>query len=352
MNPIYDCPINISLEEMKLYIEDCGSPALLIDGQGRLLARNEQADGKNVPTRLGASVKGLVAMCELQWLNGMEYGEVRGLRMKSEDITNAMVARFKNFFFIGWIPTRGSLAKSVLGVSAAVNVRASGVLDFCSKLNEHKADEMLAMKTMTSEMLCRQINLGRMLEIVTDTNVKNANCFNAHTVLKTVCGIAAEMLGKNDVPIRVKLTPEGTPCYGIEEDYCSAASTLISFAIRHCNQGKVCVESYVKDKSYIFTVSFKSGVPFKELEDALYSEETPKGVNAINLKADLLYIRCIAENGFWGLTLTESETKDITLSLSTPFAKVKTLELLQPSMGEKLRPIIEAQFVFLRKSGN
>lgn len=341
MNPAFDCPYDTPIEEMKRYIEEYSHPALLIDEKGKVLARNSLADYKVAPVRLGAYIKSLMHVQELEMLRNMHRGEIRSIQLKTENIANAVVVRFKGFYFIGWLSTRAGLTKSVLDVNSEVGKGSFGVLDFCSGLDENEPYDMLKMKQLTSEQLCRQMNLGRMLEIVTDTNIKPQKTFNPYNSVKAVCDIATEVLGEGNPSIRVKLDGTLGACNGIEEDYCSAVAAMLAFAIKHCAAGGIWVDGTLTDRKYRLSVSFKSDISVQELEE----EQTA------HLKADLLYIRCIAENGLWGFSVDKTASGEARLNFSVPLYAMEVMPLMQPAVYESLRAVVKTQLVFLRKKG-
>lgn len=330
---------------MKQYIEAYKHPALLIDAHGKVLARNTAADFRAAPIRIGASIKPIMSVQDLESLRSMSYGEIKSVQIRTERVAGAMAVRFRGFWYLGWMPSRAKLARAVLDVNSAVGNGSLGVLNYCMSLDERSAGDMGLFKQVVSEQLRREMNVDRMLEIVSNSDLKRFKSFNPYLAAGTVCGIADGLMrhGKQTLICRLDATDVG--CTGIEEDYCSALSAMIAFAMKNCAGGRIWVEGVTADRRYRVKVSFKSTVSIGDIDAALYGVDEDSTASTAVYNADLLYIRCIAENGLWGFSAEEDAGGEITLDFSVPLYAAEAMSLMQPGHCETLSALIKAQLL-------
>lgn len=343
MNPAFDCPFDTAIEEMKNYIERYNHPAVLLDEAGKLVARNAPADFKTVPVRIGGSIKRILPSQGFAPYILMPLGEMRLIQIKTSEVSNVIIMRFRDYYYLGWMPSRLNLAKGVLNLKSAATGGNLSVIDYCMGNKLETPEEVRLLKQAASEQLRREMNLGRMLEIVTNCNVKQYTRFNPYRSAKTVCDIAEELMENGETVLLSKLSSVDYSCMGIEEDYCSALAAMVAFAAKNSLDKRLWVESRATGRIYRVSVSFKSGMVKEDLEKVISGTEVSGAGNESLLNAELLYIRCIAENGVWGFGVSESKTGDTVLELSVQLGATEAMPLAQPAVSERVSTLIKAQ---------
>lgn len=348
MDGVLDWPYDATIEALKGYMESYGHPALLIDEKGKVLARNSLADKGFIPERV-THVRGLLPAEDLGLLRNLNPGEVRSVQLKTKGAAETIVVRLKYCFFLGWRPARDELSKSVLDANSSVGKGSLSLLNYFAKAEGDSGDGLTSFKRLTEEQLCRQVQLSRMMEIVTNTNVRIPGLFAPYFAAKSVCEIAGKMLEDGDGPALVFSVDYAEECCrGVEEDYCSAVSAMIAFAAKNCTAGFVRADGTLEGRRYVFRVSFKSEIPTENLSGGIRGAEDAKAALSPDAASDLLYIRCLAENGLWGLEARETGGQT-TLVLSVPVARTKEAAMLQPASLESVRAIVRVQLAFLYK---
>lgn len=336
MNPVYDCSYTTSLEDMKLYIQSFDKPSILVDGKGKLLGRNKLATYKLFPARIGGYTNSFLPPAEVQYLRHMQLGEMRRIQLR---LGAAVAVKFMSYYFIALKSNLAERTNAILKLNSEVNETASAVFSYCIGA-ERDCHE--AVRGLLSEQMCRQYNCGKMLELVMGSDNDYHKSFNPYTVAEVVCDIAAKLDGAEGADVRIGLDRCVFVSHGNEEDYCSLLAAMVSFGVRNRATDAVRITGAVKHSSYRFDVEFKSFLPPSDIQ-MLFGDSDGAASASLGVRADVMYMRSLADNSFWMLELKPLADGDVRLSLSVPIVMPKTLTLARQKPEYRLRGIAEIQ---------
>lgn len=340
MNPVYDCSYTTSLEDMKLYIQGFDKPSILVDDKGRLLGRNKLATYKLFPARVGGYTGSFLPPGELQYLRCMQLGEMRRIQLRSGA---AAAVRFMSYYFIALKPNLAERAGAFLKLNSEINKTASAVFSYCMGATP---DCHEVVRGLLTEQVCRQYNCGKMLEMVMGGGEVFQKDFNPYSVSEVVCELASRLDGAGTAEVQISLDRCVFVSRGDEESYCSLLAAMVSFGIRNRASDTVRIIGAVKHSYYRFDVIFKSSVPPSDIQMLLRDSDGASSAT-LGVRADIMYMRSVADSGFWLLELKVLADGDVRLSLSVPISKPSTLTLAQPKRRHGLYSAAEMQLASL-----
>lgn len=336
LNPVYDCSYTTSLEDMKLYMQGFDKPSILVDDRGKLLGRNKLATYKLFPVRVGGYTGSFLPPAELQYLRHMQFGEMRQIQLR---VGAAVAAKFCCYYFIALKANLAERTAAVLKLNSEVNETASAVFSYCIGAERDRHE---AVRSLLSEQMCRQHNCSKMLELVTGSNKGYHKEFNPYNVSEVVCDVASRLDGAGEADVQISLDRCVFLSRGNEEDYCSLLAAMVSFGIGNRATDTVRITGAVKHSSYRFDVEFKSSVPPSDIQMLLLDSDGASSAS-LGVRADIMYMRSLADNSFWMLELKSLADGEVRLSLSVPIVMPKAMTLAQQRPEYKLRGVAEIQ---------
>lgn len=336
MNPMYDCSNDTPLENMKTFIESFDRPAILINDKGKVIGKNKLATFKLIPVRMGGYLRDFLPPGELRVLRFMKLGERRWMQL---DIGAAIAVRFSGFILITIKRSVQEYKNIVFDISDGVNESLTTVLNYCLGVACEYHEET---QKLIKEHMCRQINCNKMLSMVHGTDFHCRKDFNPYNVATVVCDIASKLDGAGDAVIETEVDTCLYVCRGDDEDYCSLLAAMTSFGLRYRRSETVRLIGALKNNKYRFDVCFKSSVPPRDIE-RLLNDMDGTTFAPLSLRADIMYMRSIADNFFWKFEVQPLQTGEMRLSVYVPVDMPKLLPLGQRRPQTRLRFVAEVQ---------
>lgn len=325
MNPIYDCPLSMGVDDIVSILEWCDTPALIIGMDKRLITYNNKIEKSAKATEILTLIQ-MMCSQSFHFLDTMQVGELICVQGGMGSSVCLQVARFECFYYVSVNEGKPSKLQNKPQVEDVIPSRHYDV----------GAEEGLSLNTDTetrrrqerdvqdqSDFTMRYISVDRIVE---EEERSDDLLFDPGEAAAFVCNIAKNELPCYSAELFTNIVLSDRLSDMNQEQYCVAVAALLMIAEKHTDNGVVKVEGQKDGEKYKLSVVFGWGEGYKRLAE-MGSMDYKDWYKLFGSEAKALteYKRDLG----WQFELNEHRGGTLCLSLSIPLTAKESFSFLR-----------------------
>ncbi len=314
MNPAFECPTNLSVEDMKGQIEKCNSPCLITDERFRILSQNNRAL-KAFKVKDGGLFLPFIFPSDYRKFIIMRIGQICRVKLDGKITGFATVTRFKHYYLFLLEPPMESFVQGAVRIKSEADRRVSEVEEFCARMGRDVIADKSGLNLVRNRQLVRKFNSEHMLEMVSEISVRQRESFEPSIDLNRICKFANDELAGKGVIVYGDALSSPFCCSGVKADLYTAVSVMIAVATELSCDGKIRFKGAYSEYKYRVLVDCRP--------TRTGSADTEKHDEQIE------YLNCIAASNGWFVRIFEEEDRT-SLVLIMPCNEERTLTVRIP----------------------
>ena len=337
MNPINDCPLSVSVEDILSVLEWCDTPSLIMGKDKKLIACNASLEEiiKNEEIRILIQ---RITAGDFSLLNGMKVGELLCVKSNIKPSVCCEVARFDCFYFLSVKEGADLKPQSKTRDGVVIPSRYCSVDDDIT-LNT-SVETRRGREGVTEDKSSFTMRYGT-FDRISDEEGDDL-LFDPGEAAAFVCNMA-----KNDVKqYKAELFPHimlsDRLCDLNQEQYCLALTAMLIIAESHTDNGVVKIEGGKIGDKYKLSVIFGWSEGYKRLrqsENASFKDWVSFFGN------DAVALSDYENDPRWKFELEEYRGGMISISLSVPLVAQKSFSFLRTYIKKETYKSVFNRFV-------